>query len=310
MKTRLSLFAALLLPFFVSCSHHAGMVKKPTQTTTPKKTLSKPVKPQPDLASSEEEGAFHIVGKGETLTHICDVYGLDLKKVARVNELKPPYRILEGDTIFLPATALLESTEQPDRVRRTAKKIKRKKVVTRKRAARNVALAIRGKRHPLVPKLKFPVPSGVLASPFGHRWGLFHKGLDIAAPIGKPVNACEKGRVVFAGRKWALRNYGRVVILEHRTGVYTLYGHLNAIKVKKGQTVKRGQKIATVGNSGRSTGPHLHLEVRVRNQMYNPLAYFSPPELKGMRVAKRFTTSPMGPVAARARIPEILASKR
>jgi murein DD-endopeptidase MepM/ murein hydrolase activator NlpD len=310
MITRLSLFAALLLPFFVSCSHHAALVKKPTRTTSPKKIHGKPAKTPSRLAAADEEGAFHIVGKGETLGHICDVYGLDVKKVAKVNELKRPYRLLEGDTIFLPATALVETKPGSLQARRTAKKKRRKKVAARKRAARNVALAIRGKRHPLVPNLKFPVPGGVLTSPFGHRWGVFHKGLDIAAPIGRSVLACERGRVIFAGRKRALRNYGRVVILEHGPGVYTQYAHLHRILVKKGQTVKRGRKIATVGNTGRSTGPHLHLEVRVRNQMYNPLAYFSPPELRGMRVTKRFATSPMGPVAAGSRIPEILASRR
>jgi hypothetical protein len=74
--------------------------------------------------------------------------------------------------------------------------------------------------------------------------------------------------------------------------------------------VRQGQKVALVGETGRSTGPHLHLEVRVANKMYNPLAYFSHSELARIRFAKNFSGSPMGPVRARWRIPDLLTAKR
>jgi murein DD-endopeptidase MepM/ murein hydrolase activator NlpD len=149
-----------------------------------------------------------------------------------------------------------------------------------------------------------------LTSPFGYRWGIFHKGLDIAASRGTPVLACAAGKVIFAGTRKRFRNYGKIVLLRHADNVYTQYGHLQKIHVKKGQKVRRGQKIAAVGNTGRSTGPHLHLEVRVDNKLYNPLAYFPAPELKGTRVAKRFRNSPMGPVPAHWRIPELLTARK
>lgn len=300
MSPRLVWLAATLLPFLASCSSVVGIVKGPDhQNSRCEKKIEPPAHDRVDPA--EEEGAFHIVGKGETLRHICNVYGLDLKKVARVNELKPPYPLHAGETIFLPAQALLDESDTSGAGMANTPK---------RRSRLNVAQAISGKRHPLVPKLRFPVPGGVLTSPFGHRWGLFHKGLDIAASIGNPVLACASGRVLFTGRQKKLGGYGKLVILDHGRGLYTQYAHLNKIVVRKGQKVRGGQRIALIGNSGRSTGPHLHLEVRVTNQLYNPLAYFSNDQLKGMRVAKRFTNSPMGPVQARWKVPDLLAARR
>lgn len=171
-----------------------------------------------------------------------------------------------------------------------------------------VTNAIRGQRDPSVPQLKFPVPHGVLTSPFGHRWGKFHKGLDIAAPVGSSVLACADGRVIFTGSRKRFRRYGNTVLIHHGKGVYTYYAHLSEIKVRKNQQVRQGQKVGLVGNTGRSTGPHLHLEVRVVNNVYNPLAYFAPTEFVKTRIAKRFTDSPMGPVRAHWRIPDLLAA--
>ncbi|MEJ2717354.1 MAG: LysM peptidoglycan-binding domain-containing M23 family metallopeptidase [Deltaproteobacteria bacterium] len=301
MSPRLVWLAATLLPFLASCSTVIGIVKGPDQLKHRCEQRIPTPTSDPRIRTQEEEGAFHIVGHGETLRHICQVYGLDLSQVAQINELKPPYSLNVGETIFLPAQALVDEGE---------KSTAGCPGTPKNRSSWNVAKAIRGKRHPLVPELRFPVPGGVLTSPFGHRWGVFHKGLDIAAPIGKAVFACAKGRVIFTGRRKKLRGYGRIVVLDHGRGVYTQYAHLSRILVRKGQRVRGGQRIALVGNSGRSTGPHLHLEVRVSNQMYNPLAYFAKAQMRGIRVAKRFTNSPMGPVQARWRVPDLLAARR
>ena len=94
-----------------------------------------------------------------------------------------------------------------------------------------------------------------------------HYGIDYAAPKGTAVRAAAGGKVVFAGSK---SGYGKVVEIMHDSGLKTLYGHLNSYSVKKGQRVKNGQKIAQVGNSGLSTGPHLHFGLYKNNRPINP----------------------------------------
>lgn len=108
------------------------------------------------------------------------------------------------------------------------------------------------------------IPSrGVISSNYGMRWGRLHKGTDFAANIGEPISAALDGVVIEAAY---IGNYGNVVILDHGSGIETLYAHCSEIKVKVGDTVKKGEVIALVGNTGRSTGPHLHFEVRINGE--------------------------------------------
>jgi murein DD-endopeptidase MepM/ murein hydrolase activator NlpD len=310
MTFKWTMLLLLLLALTSSCTSTVGVVKKQLTSGLSAKAETDRVKGETETGPTQDEGAFHIVGEGETLKHICEVYGLEMKKVAGINRLEAPYRIKRGDTIFLPADALLDGGDGEPRVCTDVDEVGRRKSAGNKLTACGVATAIRGNRHPSVPRLKFPVAGGALSSPFGHRWGVFHKGLDIAAPIGTSILACADGHVIFTGTRKKFRSYGNIVLVDHGDGVYTQYAHLHKILVKKGQRVRCGQGLGQVGNSGRSTGPHLHLEVRVRNQLYNPLAYFSPPELKGIEVAKRFSNSPMGPVRAQWRIPDLLTENR
>jgi hypothetical protein len=117
---------------------------------------------------------------------------------------------------------------------------------------------------------------GWLTSRFGPRISPFtgrrqhHAGIDIAAAAGADVIAPAAGRVVFVGRKGPL---GNAVVLEHGFGVRTLYGHIKKILVKIGEEIERGELLATVGSSGRSTGPHLHYVVEVNGKSRNPLDY-------------------------------------
>lgn len=107
---------------------------------------------------------------------------------------------------------------------------------------------------------------GVRKDPFTEKHK-FHKGIDIACGIGTKVVASAEGTVVFSGTK---KGYGKTVIVEHRNGYRTLYGHLSKLLVKNGDKVKQSQKIALSGMTGRSTGPHLHFEVRRLGQPERP----------------------------------------
>ncbi len=110
---------------------------------------------------------------------------------------------------------------------------------------------------------------GYRKSPFtGHRE--LHKGLDISAPTGTPVYATATGTII---REGLSQGYGKNIMIDHGNGVVTRYAHLSRYAVKKGQVIKRGELIAYVGNTGRSTGPHLHYEVRLNGIPVNPYRY-------------------------------------
>ncbi len=117
----------------------------------------------------------------------------------------------------------------------------------------------------------FANPSrGTLTSRFGSRWGSMHTGIDIANKTGTPIYAADGGKVSFSGSNGA---YGNLVIIDHENGYQTYYAHCSKLLVSKGDRVYKGQHIANVGNTGRSTGPHLHFEVRKNGTPINPLGY-------------------------------------
>jgi murein DD-endopeptidase MepM/ murein hydrolase activator NlpD len=107
---------------------------------------------------------------------------------------------------------------------------------------------------------------GYRADPFTRR-GSFHPGLDFRGPVGAPIFAAARGMVSFAGRK---AGYGNCVEVTHINGIITRYAHMSAIRARVGQNVTPGQTIGAIGSTGRSTGPHLHFEVRVNDRPINP----------------------------------------
>jgi len=115
---------------------------------------------------------------------------------------------------------------------------------------------------------------GVRGNPFGGGSAEFHDGLDIATAWGTPVVATGNGTVSFAGAK---SGYGLVVIVDHGDGLSTAYGHLSKIEVELGRAIKRGDALGRVGSTGRSTGPHLHYEVRMGESAVSPARYLPTP---------------------------------
>jgi len=118
-------------------------------------------------------------------------------------------------------------------------------------------------------KLLWPVPaSDKISSAFGKRWGKHHDGIDISASRGSHILAAATGKVVYSGR--GLTGYGNMVVISHKNRMFTVYAHNKKNFVSKNQTVHRGQVIAQVGSTGKSTGPHLHFEVRRNSMAINP----------------------------------------
>jgi murein DD-endopeptidase MepM/ murein hydrolase activator NlpD len=103
------------------------------------------------------------------------------------------------------------------------------------------------------------------------RNGRKHEGIDIAAPKGTPIHAAAGGEVVFSG--WGPTGYGKMVIIKHQHQLTTLYAHNSKLIARKGSWVTQGQKISLMGSTGRSTGPHLHFEVRDDTQPKDPIKY-------------------------------------
>lgn len=144
--------------------------------------------------------------------------------------------------------------------------------ITKTTGSVNTSLKTSGGKTNIGINLTRPI-SGIITSRFGVRSSIrssSHTGLDIAASTGTPIGAAASGTVTFSGRKGS---YGNMIVITHANGVQTYYGHCHSLYVSAGTQVSQGQTIASVGSTGNSTGPHLHLEVRVNGVAYNPQNY-------------------------------------
>ena len=136
-------------------------------------------------------------------------------------------------------------------------------------------LIVKGtKKRPLtVASGNFATPTrGSISSRYGQRWGRMHKGIDIAANVGTPIKAADGGTITYSGYRG---NYGKLVEIDHGNGYITRYGHCSELNVNNGDKVSKGQTIALVGNTGRTTGPHLHFEVIKNGVHQNPSDYLN-----------------------------------
>ena len=211
-----------------------------------------------DILSTNQRGVYHTVQKGQTLHFIARAYNVNLDRLKRINGVYDPSRLQIGTRLWIPGARQVLNIDSNINKQTLAKNKKK-----RKRALNNGIKAIKG-------FLIWPV-KGQLTSRFGNRSGRHHDGIDIGARKGTSIVAAAEGKVMFAG--WGPTGYGLMIIIKHKNDLTTVYAHNSHVHIYKNQMVKKGQKIASVGSTGRSTGPHLHFEVRNDSLPMNPLNY-------------------------------------
>jgi murein DD-endopeptidase MepM/ murein hydrolase activator NlpD len=213
-------------------------------------------------------GVVHVVRKGESLGRIARAYGLSPDDLADVNGVDPR-ELRIGDELFVPGATATRAVPPPAPGDPTEPEALARGPEPEPEGARPARLA-------------WPV-RGVLASRFGRRNGQPHEGIDVAAPEGTLVTAAAAGRVVYAGRQ---SGYGSLVILRHGGGLLTVYAHASALLVREGERVAAGAPVARVGSTGRSSGPHLHFEVREGTRARDPLRWLRAEDLRPAATAR------------------------
>lgn len=226
---------------------------------------SKAVREKPSLNEAHEEPELltvtHQVARGQTLYRIAKAYRVSVEELMVLNGIADPSELQPGTLLVIPGATAVVEVPNTDSVEPHAT------------------------TQPLPPPVKGPVrvgrPNGSLSWPlrgvlyarFGRKGSEPHDGIDLAAPEGTPVKTAAPGEVLFAGDQ---KGYGLIVIVEHPNHLVTLYAHNRDLRVKTGQTVREGQVVATVGESGATSGPHLHFEVRQDGRPVDPLEHLGP----------------------------------
>lgn len=209
---------------------------------------------------------------------IANVQILEFKK--EIEDVKQNTKILSSDNLYLGQTVKKEGEAGK-------KEIKRKNIYVDGKVVSTMVLEenlisrpkddiiYTGVQNPVskgIAFISYPSESRLITSPYGRRWGNeHHSGIDIDGRMGQSIKAVLDGRVKFAG--W-MNGYGYTVIIDHGSNVETLYAHASKLTARTGEKVCKGDKIAEVGSTGRSTGPHIHFELRNNGVAVNPIGYF------------------------------------
>jgi murein DD-endopeptidase MepM/ murein hydrolase activator NlpD len=255
----------------------------------------------------ELSGVAHVVKRGETLYRIARTYSIDVADLMETNGISDPRDLSVGQELWIPgADRVLEvptapapgqaapatgttaapapdvrppaggRPPEPARDANASRPIprpepEREELRPRERAPEPEPVA---RAAPIGrPPAAFAWPlKGVLYGRFGVRGGRRHDGIDLAAPEGTRVGAAAAGEVIYVGEQ---SGYGRIVILRHAGGLVTLYAHMRRALTEEGERVDRGDPIGEVGQTGRTSGPHLHFEVRDGTRPRNPLLYLN-----------------------------------
>lgn len=223
---------------------------------------------------------YHIVAKGDTLYNISKRYNIDLTTLSRLNNLSSPYTLSIGQKLALPATIsssrnMYADTDDEVWLPQKSTKVTSSKKSTVKKAQTKAKKTVSSSKTTTVKKrtTKFAWPvKGTVISKFGTIGkGRNNDGINIKASKGTAVKAADKGTVVYSGNE--LKGFGNLILIRHSDGWITAYAHNQKLLVKKGQKVVRGEKIATVGDTGGVNEPQLHFEVRAGKKPVNPLTY-------------------------------------
>lgn len=201
---------------------------------------------------------YYVVKRGDTLASIARKYNTNYKTLAEKNNISAPYNLKIGQKIVVSGNISGTSSK-------TTKASK-----SQNKSNQNVSdsTPVSSKRGS---KFVWPV-NGKIISSFGTIGkGRKNDGINISAPLGTTVKAGDKGTVAYAGN--GLKGFGNLILIKHNDGYITAYAHTDKILVQKGQTVSKGEKIATVGKTGGVSSPQLHFEVRAGKKAVNPRNY-------------------------------------
>ncbi len=224
----------------------------------------------------------YTVTENDTLFSIAARCNIPYETIATLNSISFIDSYIEGKELFIPTASGLFVAEKPQTPLEFLLK-------TRYSNSNGYSLfGIGSSRFSFIPSAKLsptertfftdssmtsPLEAGVISSSFGTRISpftgeqTFHNGTDIAAPIGTPVFASKSGTVTYAGFD---NIYGNYIIIQHSNSTQSLYAHLDTLLIKTGAIAEKGEQIGTVGNTGLSTGPHLHFEIKVGSRAQNP----------------------------------------
>lgn len=209
-----------------------------------------------------QKSAEMYEGEKKTVSEGSDGEQKVVARIVKNNGLEIEKKILESEILKEPVKKVVMVGTKVAPVRYVASAVQSRSKVSYAQESKELRGGL---------KLQRPMQSYLITSRYGSRWGSFHQGIDLAGPVGTPVYAAESGTVTVSTTNG--RGYGYYIKINHGSGVSTMYAHCSQLLVEAGQTVEKGQLIAKSGNTGRSTGPHLHFEVLIDGHAQNPEKY-------------------------------------
>jgi len=273
MQLRVLMLFLLLLSIFISGCNSLPF-RAPVENLSTHSTSSSSHLSSKKSQSYRVSSGFYRVKKGDTLYAIAWAENFDFKTLANWNNIDSPYRIYPNQVLRLkpyPKKVVKTSSKTLKKSKKQPTKYKKvnKTVVTKKKAIKKTAKTTSQKKVLSDRKLKWAWPvSGKVLSKYSTR-SETNKGIDIGGKLGKAIVAAEAGNVVYSGS--GLIGYGKLIIIKHNNTYLSAYGHNSRLLVKEGQSIKKGQKIALMGNSN-SGKAILHFEIRKQGKPVNPLS--------------------------------------